>query len=315
MEKSRAVAFKESLHEEDGKLGRWLKEKGSVWPEKVKKALLATVIFSLFLSSILLAYENSLLHGDVEALSGKLSAQTSKLEALEGRYEKLLKEHERLLGECETLNSSYSALMQNFTRLMAEYVELTVAYARLNATYMQLLANYTVLQQEVADYPALQQRYEALLGEYQALQANYSALKSEYEAAYFALYEPLLSNETVTPTISELEEWLAEDKTNELQYVEWDFVCGDYAVMLSMHAKMKHWDMGVVAVLGYDSNGKEFDHAFNAIRCKEGLVYVEPQNDHVFYGPISEGSWYEHPGFGEIYVETFIIVVLYQPPF
>jgi hypothetical protein len=72
--------------------------------------------------------------------------------------------------------------------------------------------------------------------------------------------------------------------------------------------------MGVVAVLGTKADGSKFNHAFNAIRCKEGLVYVEPQNDQIFYGPITEGQWYYHPGFGLIHVDLFIVVVLYQPP-
>jgi hypothetical protein len=95
----------------------------------------------------------------------------------------------------------------------------------------------------------------------------------------------------------------------------WNFVCGDYAVMLAFHAKLMGWDMGVVAVLGKKADGSEFNHAFNAITCREGLVYVEPQTDEVWWysghSEIQPGGWYEYPGFGQVYVREYVIVVLY----
>lgn len=174
--------------------------------------------------------------------------------------------------------------------LMARYVDLVIAYASLNRSYVLLLQNYTVLQAThsslLQNYTALQRqvqdaelqsRYETLLKECQTLQEKYSALKADYEAAYFALYSPLWSNETIMPTLSELKRWLLEDETDKIKYSMWDFVCGDYATMLHMHAKMKRWDVGIVAVLGHDVYGNRFDHTFNAIRCVEGLVYIEPK--------------------------------------
>lgn len=292
-----------------------------MYSEKLKIVTLATILIVPLFASCLLAYRNHLLENEITVLRGKLEAKASELEVLESRYEILLAAYQKLLGENAVLNESYTILQQNYTvlsgnfeRLMAEYVELTVAYTALNETYTMLLQNYTVLKQLSQGCVELQSKYEALLGDYQALLSNYTALKAAYSEVCFAVYSPLWSNETITPTISELKEWLAEDNTDRLPYSEWDFVCGDFAVMLSIRAKMKHWDMGIVAVLGRDAYGNKFNHAFNAIRCVEGLVYVEPQNDQVFYGPISERSWYNHPGFGRIYVETFIIVVPYQPP-
>jgi hypothetical protein len=56
----------------------------------------------------------------------------------------------------------------------------------------------------------------------------------------------------------------------------------------------------------------EFNHAFNAIICQEGLRYIEPQNDRVFEATIENGLWYNHPGFGQVYVREFIIIILYD---
>jgi len=303
---------------------------------ELKTAALAALLIASIFASLLLAYEILLLEGDAAALRERLESLEGQHNRLLAEHEALLASHQKLLEEEAALNRSYSLLQTNHTKLLADYaglkaayadlnstyaglladyVSLTVAYASLNSTYAELLKNYTALQQQAQGYIELQNRYEALLSEYQALQANYSALSAAYNVLHFAVYSPLYSNETITPTLSELKQWLAEDNTDSLPYSKWDFVCGDFAVMLSIRAKMKHWDMGIVAVIGRDASGNEFSHAFNAIRTVEGLVYVEPQNDQVFHGPIGEGVWYNHPGFGRIYVEALIIVVPYQPPF
>jgi len=298
------------------------------------------VIIILLIGALVLGSYSYLLQLKVEELqAGKESLEARNKELMEN-YSKLLEAHGSLLQELTSLNQSYVALLQNYESLsndyatllqnntvlmeqyqkvLVEYVKLTVDYAYLNQSYNELLQNYTDLMQLSQEALELKRKYDELLNAYQSLLVNYTAIKNEYEKLYFAVYEPL--NEIITPSEDELKNWLATDKTNEMNYTYPDFVCGDFAVMLSLHAKLNHWDMGIMAVLGKTSNGEDIAHAFNAIRCKdkgEGpayIVYIEPQNDAVFYGPIVEGSWYNHPGFGEIYVEKLIIVVLYQPPF
>lgn len=263
------------------------------------KTMAPIIALSAFVSFLcLLAYENHLLQTNIASLR-------EMLQELENQHEDLLKRYEALRGSYAVLQSNYASLTESFERLKSDYTAL-------NETYNTLLQNYTLLQQQFQGYLKLQNKYEALLSEHQVLKASYEELKKTYEELHFAVYRPLWLNETVKPTISELKRWLAEDDTDAIPYSRWDFVCGDYALMLSVKAKMKCWDMGIVVVLGRDSQGNEFNHAFNAIRCIEGLVYVEPQNDQVFYGPISEDSWYYHPGFGRVYVETIIVIVPYQ---
>ncbi|MGB9960270.1 MAG: hypothetical protein ACPLKQ_07110 [Candidatus Bathyarchaeales archaeon] len=230
-------------------------------------------------------------------------------------YTNFIAAYNRLNQTYSALNQKYDTLMQNYTvlslvyqQVLTDYTDLKVAYASLNQTYYALMENYTRLEQETANYDVLLGEYQELNQRYQSLLANYTQLKNEYDRFYFALYEPLLAEDKVKPTINELKQWLAEDKTDELTYTSPDFVCGDYAVMLHMHAKLKRWDMGIVAVLG-SLGGREFNHAFNAIICQEGLVYVEPQNDQVFQ--INSNPYY-HPGFGQVYVNEFIVVVLYD---
>ncbi|MEM4652666.1 MAG: hypothetical protein QW535_01030 [Candidatus Nezhaarchaeales archaeon] len=283
-----------------------LKAEGeAMTPRGLKILAIISALSVLLFYSCLSTYMSNLLRSEVAILKGRL-------QELEAQYEDLSKRHEALSASYIDLQGRYSTLLDSFEKLTSEHLELKDAYAMLNKTYTELLQNYTILQQQLQDYLNLQERYEVLLSEHQALSASYAKLKEAYDKMHFALFSPLLLNETVRPTINDLKRWLAEDDTDKIPYSKWDFVCGDYALMLSVKAKMNHWDVGIVVVLGRDAQGREFNHAFNAIRCVEGLVYIEPQNDQVFYASIKEGSWYYHPGFGQIYVETFVIVVPYE---
>lgn len=159
-----------------------------------------------------------------------------------------------------------------------------------------------------------------MLNDYRELSAKYLSLFGDHEALLEAFNEPLSYEET--PTAGELQEWLATDKTNEIPYSSPDFVCGDFAVMLSQHAKMKHWDIGVVAVFGYFRDTREpYAHAFNAMLIKSfpppkvRLYYVEPQTDDVWhyegYRKIEEGDYWKIGG-EWIYVEAYDIIVPYE---
>ena len=275
------------------------------------KLLLAFFMVSLALIAFL-GCENLRLEAELQSLS-------ESYHALDIENAELLDKYQKLSGEFNSLNQTHYSLVQNYTELSAEYqkiltnyVNLMVAYTSLNETYYSLLQNYTELKQEVSNYTELLSQYQELTQSYQSLLQNYTKLKDEYDVLYAAFYEPLLSKDKVVPTVDELARWLTEDPTDKINYTYPDFVCGDYAVMLHMHAKLKHWDMGVVSVLGNLSDGREFNHAFNAIICQEGLRYIEPQNDEIFEATIGNGLWYNHPGFGQVYVQEFIVVILYD---
>jgi hypothetical protein len=158
-----------------------------------------------------------------------------------------------------------------------------------------------------ADYVELTQSYNELYANYTPVFSNYSAL--------LEVVENPLSYEVV-PSVAELTQWLAADKTDEIEFEEPDFICGDFAAMLSLHAKMNNWDMGIVTLYGRTEGGEEFAHAINAIICEEGLVYVEPQTDDVWwlkdYREIPENAWSSFPGFGRVYIEQYSVVVWYS---
>lgn len=276
----------------------------------------------------------SLLIHDLITSAMYISLLESQKDLKEG-YESLLSDHRRLLNEFaelkrersdlearlaslsasyEALAASYKALSQNYTALegeyekvLAAYIECTVAYASLNETFWGLRAEYEAFRKEASGYTELKKTYEALFDSYQKLCADYSRIKAEYDRLYATVYRPLLNVET--PTLEELKKWLAEDDTDKLPYRPKNFTCGDFAVMLHTRAKLRNWDMGIVVVHGILSDGSKFMHVFNAIRCKEGLVYIEPQNDSIFN---KVSMIYNHPGFGTVYVNEILIIVPYQ---
>ncbi|MGB9741202.1 MAG: hypothetical protein ACPLW5_05525 [Candidatus Bathyarchaeales archaeon] len=261
---------------------------------------------------------NDSLSRELQDLSANYSMLKGEYERLNASYGELEKTHYELLANYTDLESAYHKVLDAYDAEKAGYEVLLDEYEKLNASYQQLLAEYSVFSANYSalldEYEALNASYYSLMVKYDELTQNYVQLQSEYQQLHNVLYEPL-ENRTI-PTRDELESWLKEDPTNLLNYSFPNFVCGDFAVMLSMHAKLKGWRMGVVGVLGHTQDGSEFDHAFNAIICQEGLqevlFYVEPQSDVIFQANISDGQLYYHPGFGWVYVDIYIVVVLYE---
>jgi len=121
-----------------------------------------------------------------------------------------------------------------------------------------------------------------------------------------------------TPTISELSSWLTLDQTNEMDYDYPYFVCFDFAKMLANHSRQKNWKMALVLINGSDiSTTQEWYHAVNAINTTEGLVYIEPQTDDLWwcdnYVEMVSGNTYrfwDHP-YESVYVYITDILVLH----
>jgi len=176
------------------------------------------------------------------------------------------------------LCSALGALSYFYCDLNNKYNSLQLEHTRLQSSHNQLNTNFQSLQQKYNDLDA---KYDNLNKSYDDINAQYQSLFTDYDALSQVFNEPL-KNKTV-PTIDELQQWLSEDKTDEIQYDYPNFICGDFSVMLSQHVKLKNWDMGIVTVYGYNENHESYGHAFNAIITTEGLRYVEPQNDYFWH--------------------------------
>lgn len=258
------------------------------------------------------------LQSDHNSLVNKCNVLQSNYHGLESDYQSLNNTHRILVKDYTQLNQTHHSLLNNYTQLNQTHQILILEYNELNSFYQILMLNYTELKRDhdelFVNYTMLELDYTDLSNEHLVLQGQYTSLFNDYNALLEAFNEPLSYEEI--PFTYELEQWLAIDETDEIRYAEPNFVCGDFAVMLSLHAKLKHWDMGVVGVIGHTESYESFAHAFNAMICGEGLVYVEPQTDEVWWyenhKEITEGLWWEFPGFGNIYVEDYIIILWYD---
>ncbi|MEM0314165.1 MAG: hypothetical protein QXQ41_06430 [Candidatus Bathyarchaeia archaeon] len=284
-----------------------------VLPWLVGVLIVSALLIALYNTSV----ENARLKRDFQECQVQLQTLRSGYSALEGTYAEIkLKlanltwDYEGLRGEHALLMEKYARLNASYTDLMAEYESSLEAYNELKMEHDLLMQNYSLIKSE---YARLNASYIDLEAHFERLQETLENINGSYTLLRRVLYEPL-TNKTV-PKIEELKAWLMEDDVDKIKYAYPDFVCGDYAVMLAYHAKLKGWDMGVVVVVGYYPDRREFNHAFNAIKCREGLVYVEPQTDSVWWNPgyseIKSESWYVFPDFGRIYVDEVVVAVLY----
>lgn len=186
-----------------------------------------------------------------------------------------------------------SQLQFNLSNLQSEVFTLTTNYNDLNATYTGLVTDNEILN---STYNGLQIEYNTLNATYNESRTEYDNLEVSYEMLYKthvkvqASYDLLVRtfdsslHDKHTPSIAVLEDWLLEDKTDEMEYNFPNFVCTEFAVMLAIHARAEDYDMGVVWIQGYINGTREaFNHVLNAIITTEGLVYVEPQGDQVWW--------------------------------
>lgn len=146
----------------------------------------------------------------------------------------------------------------------------------------------TVLNVTESAYSDLLSKFNVISGQYDILLSINDRLTKERDnltkilERYTWLDLPL-ENKSV-PSINELKLWLQIDKTDELKYDDPDFTCFQFSVVLMLHGRAQHYDIGVIAIYGYNNKtGEPFSHSINAIITTEGLVYIEPQVGEVWW--------------------------------
>ncbi|MBA7519886.1 hypothetical protein ES705_11974 [subsurface metagenome] len=175
------------------------------------------------------------------------------------------------------------------------YIQTNNRYDDLSGDYNELWWYYNNL---VDDYEDLEQRYNDLLDDYNELLTDYNSLFGQYQSILSVLKDPLTN--PVIPTISQVQNWLAIDDTDDMLYTE-TWMCGDFATMLMVRAKAMNWRIRI-ACMFYSFDGEdgwqdpthpygENGHVFNLIYCQDGsdldtdldIYYIEPQTDKVWY--------------------------------
>ena len=234
-----------------------------------------------------------------------------------------------LRADFEQPQSSYTSLDQSYTKLSTHFEETLTSFQALTSGYITLTGSFSRLQESYSNltenYVGLQDKYFALDDRYDELKNIYTELNTTYlelQEQYALLNEPL--EYVATPTMEEVEAWLEVDDI-DASYVEGRFTCGDFTVSLMLHAKDNHWRI-LFTVIEFDyyaenPNGTISHHGLNAhafasIFTTEGIIYIEPQTDLVFYLYYGEDSethvefpeWVfidTGPWFGTIFIQYY----------
>jgi hypothetical protein len=139
---------------------------------------------------------------------------------------------------------------------------------------------YNILQSETdalaAGLVSIEGQLQILQSERDTLAAELAALEDELQMAQDeldhlkGLYPP-----KNFPSLEALQDWLAEDDTDSREYIEGEFDCDDFALMLQQHA----FEDGYKIDLQYSDNGDL--HAMNSTIIGNYLYFIEPQSDEV----------------------------------
>lgn len=213
------------------------------------------------------------------------TALTQENEMLTLHYRELDDMYQELTLSHQNLNRSYEELAETYNDLHATYQAFRNQYTSLQANYDGLEDDYGILE---GQYSNLEFEYECLESDYQYWKNAYSMLNSKYKEAEsrcdtFEMFfdRPLDSKDVPSPL--ELQSWLILDQTDKLGYHP-EFDCKDFSTVLSVKARTRYWDMGIIVVRGYNRDTKDsYAHAFNFIRTTQGIVYVEPQTDEYWW--------------------------------
>ena len=238
------------------------------------------------------------------ALRGDLERLQANYVSLDQSYRQLSTHFEETTASFQALTSEYITLADSFTLLNLEYRNLTGSFNLLQASYSNITEKYGKLMDSyeiIADnyshltgsYVGLQDRYFLLEDLHEHLEGNYTELNTTYlqlQEQYTILCQPL--EYVSTPTTEEVMDWLEVDDTDNASYAGGRFTCGDFTVNLMLHAKENHWRI-LFTVIEFDfiyenPNGTMYHHGLNAhafasIFTTEGMIYIEPQTDLVFY--------------------------------
>jgi hypothetical protein len=97
------------------------------------------------------------------------------------------------------------------------------------------------------------------------------------------LEELILSQDEVqVPNLAHIDAWLSEDTTDNLTFNE-GFTKEYLSVLLSLKAQQMKWRIGIVEISGNFTSDNVSREIFNVIQTDEGLVYIDPQTDNIWW--------------------------------
>ena len=139
---------------------------------------------------------------------------------------------------------------------------------------------YEILQGEkdtlAADLASTEGQLQILQSEKDALVADLASAEGELQGVQDELahlkdiYPP-----KNFPSLKALKDWLAQDDTDSHEYIEGEFDCDDFALMLQQHA----FEDGYKIDMQYSDNDDL--HAMNSTIIGNYFYFIEPQSDRV----------------------------------
>jgi len=219
---------------------------------------------------------NTLIAGLVVLLSIALilsgCSEATEDEAIKNDNSLLKGENASLKSDLESAQADITTLQANYEALLTKSEE-TASNAQADITTLQ--ANYEALLTESEETAPNAQTAAELMEELKLLQTSYdSLLKTTQQSGL------------INPTWEELQNFLLEDKTDEIPYALDEFDCNGFTITLRDNAWLRGFRSAFVAI-GFGQNAA--GHAFNAFETTDkGIVYIEPQRDNVAY--LEKGS-------------------------
>lgn len=238
---------------------------------------------------------------------------------LQENYSTLQSEKEILEGQYEDLNHNYTSLSEDYSSLQGNYTSLVEEYLVLMDERGSILLNLTETIEEmetwISSYETLNNTYLSLNNTYTSLLQNYTSLLQNYTEALDEIDDLIQRiaqlegelNFTDFSSLTDLEQWLAQDNINEHEYIPDEYDCDDFAYDLMVSAFKSGYKMGTVAVyygndldyvtidnctyynatLAYAPEGSNYylfgNHMVNIANVGDtGWVLIEPQTDSVY---------------------------------
>lgn len=140
----------------------------------------------------------------------------------------------------------------------------------------------------IYNYKSLMSEFDTLKTENLILSVEYQMLKQDFEKTSLKLDDALFKVEEeslregihYSPTFSQMKKVLDNDKTEKIKYDEDTFNCVDYSY--SLIRGFQEEDIYSCMVVYYLSDG--LGHSGVIVNTSDkGLVYIEPQDDKIFY--------------------------------
>ena len=177
------------------------------------------------------------------------------------------------------------------------------------------LGLFLILEYTISELESTKSMLAPMQTELASAQAGLETTKEELNELKVS-YNGLLSGHGYTikdPTYREMMNFIKQDKTDRMQYVEDEYVCQDFAAEVCNNAEEKGIRCAYI-IINYPDGGHAIV-AFDTI--DRGLIYVEPQHDELVKPVIGEhyyqcvtpmsGYYYEEPDYDDT-IETILVI-------